>query len=122
MNWLRALAPEAVSAPRRERLGHHFRHAGSYIDLAARNLALAVPVLRRYRRYMKSMHSRPVEIDTVERAVRRLEIEEMALAKESKRSRSVISQTAKVSRVRATMAQAYSSARPNGPPPANSRG
>jgi len=49
-------------APRRERLGHHFKHAGSYLDLAARNLALAVPVLGRYRRYMKSMHSRPVEI------------------------------------------------------------
>ena len=49
-------------APRRERLGHHFKHAASYLDLAARNLSLAVPVLGRYRRYMKSMHSRPVEI------------------------------------------------------------
>lgn len=49
-------------APRRERLRHHFKHAGSYFDLAARNLALAIPVLGRYRRYRRSMHSRPVQI------------------------------------------------------------
>jgi len=49
-------------APRRERLRHHFKHACSYLDLAARNLALAAPVLGRYRRYMRSMHSRPVQI------------------------------------------------------------
>src|SRR4029434_4553930 len=34
-------------------------------------------------RLRMEIDSRPVEIDTVERAVRRLEIEEMALAKES---------------------------------------
>jgi len=51
-------------APRRERLRHHFKHAGSYFGLAAANCALAVPVLLRYRRYLKMMHLRPVEIRT----------------------------------------------------------
>ena len=37
----------------------------------------------RPRRLRMEIDSRPVEIDEVERAVRRLEIEEMALAKES---------------------------------------
>jgi len=49
-------------APRRERLRHHFKHAGSYLGLAVADSALAIPVLRRYRRYMKMMHRRPVEI------------------------------------------------------------
>lgn len=49
-------------APRRERLRHHLRHAGSYVSLAASDLAVAVPALRRYRAYMKSMHRRPVDI------------------------------------------------------------
>ncbi|MEW5901419.1 MAG: hypothetical protein AB1715_08170 [Acidobacteriota bacterium] len=51
-------------APRRERLRHHFKHAGSYLSLAAASSVLAVPVLRKYGRYMKSMHKRPVEIGT----------------------------------------------------------
>ncbi len=49
-------------APKRERLRHHFKHAGSYLGLAAVNAALAVPVLRSYRRYRKAMHRLPVEI------------------------------------------------------------
>ncbi|MFZ2054184.1 MAG: hypothetical protein WAU81_08295 [Candidatus Aminicenantales bacterium] len=49
-------------APRKERLRYHFKHAGSYLGLAAANAALAVPVLRRYRQYRKTMHRRPVEI------------------------------------------------------------
>ena len=51
-------------APRRERLRHHFKHAGSYFGLAAANSALAIPVFLHYRRYMKMMHRRPVEIGT----------------------------------------------------------
>ncbi|OGD36288.1 MAG: hypothetical protein A2V45_13365 [Candidatus Aminicenantes bacterium RBG_19FT_COMBO_58_17] len=51
-------------APRRERLRHHFKHGGSYLGLAAANSALAIPVFLHYRRYMKMMHRRPVEIGT----------------------------------------------------------
>ena len=49
-------------APRRERFRHHLKHAGSYLGLAAADSALAIPALRRYRRYLKMMHRRPVEI------------------------------------------------------------
>jgi hypothetical protein len=49
-------------APRRERLRHHFKHAGSYLTLAAVDTALAVPALRLYRRYMRGMHQVPVEV------------------------------------------------------------
>ncbi|MGB7294068.1 MAG: hypothetical protein WBC70_00630 [Candidatus Aminicenantales bacterium] len=49
-------------APKKERLRHHFKHLGSYLGLAAVNAALAPPVLRRYRKYRKTMHRRPVEI------------------------------------------------------------
>ena len=49
-------------APRRERLRHHLRHAGSYLSLIASDLAVAAPALRRYRATMKSMHRRPVDI------------------------------------------------------------
>jgi len=51
-------------APRRERLRHHFRHAGSYFALAAADGAAAVPALLRYRRNVKVMHRRPVELGT----------------------------------------------------------
>jgi hypothetical protein len=51
-------------APRRERLRHHLKHAGSYFGLTAANSALALPVLRRYRQHMKLMHRRPVELGT----------------------------------------------------------
>jgi hypothetical protein len=51
-------------APRRERLRHHFKHAGSYLSLVTSSSVLALPVLRRYRRYMKRMHTQPVEIRT----------------------------------------------------------
>ena len=49
-------------ASRRERLRHHFKHAASYLGLAAANSAVAIPVLRRCRQYIKMMHRRPVEI------------------------------------------------------------
>ena len=49
-------------APRRERFKHHLNHAGSYIQLAASSLALAVPVLQRYRSYQKNLFQKPVEI------------------------------------------------------------
>lgn len=49
-------------APKKERLRHHFKHAGSYLALAGVNAALAGRVLRRYRKYRKTMHRRPVEI------------------------------------------------------------
>jgi hypothetical protein len=51
-------------APRRERLRHHLKHAESYLALAAADLPLAIPALRRYRRYVQWMHRRPVEIGT----------------------------------------------------------
>jgi hypothetical protein len=49
-------------APRRERLRHHIRHAGSYLSMIARDLAVAAPALKRYRYYMEGMHLRPVEV------------------------------------------------------------
>jgi hypothetical protein len=49
-------------ATRRDRMRHHLRHADGYLRLMALSLGLAVPVLGRYRRYMKTMHRRPVEI------------------------------------------------------------
>lgn len=49
-------------APRRERLRHHFKHAGSYLALAAVDSALAIPALRLYRRNIRRMHRLPVEI------------------------------------------------------------
>jgi hypothetical protein len=51
-------------APRRERLRHHVKHAGSYLALAAADSALILPVLRLYRRNMRRMHRLPVEIGT----------------------------------------------------------
>lgn len=51
-------------APKKERLRHHFKHAGSYLGLAAANASLAVPVLRRYRQLRKTMHRVPVEIES----------------------------------------------------------
>jgi hypothetical protein len=50
-------------ASRRERLRHHIRHAGSYVSLIAQNLALAAPVLKRYRKLKRLMHKTPVEIN-----------------------------------------------------------
>jgi hypothetical protein len=50
-------------APRRERLRHHIRHAGSYVSLITQNLALAAPVLKRYRKLRRAMHKTPVEFD-----------------------------------------------------------
>ncbi|OGD18073.1 MAG: hypothetical protein A2W03_14480 [Candidatus Aminicenantes bacterium RBG_16_63_16] len=49
-------------APRRERIRHHLRHAGGYFSMIATDLAVAVPALKRYRDYLKSMHRRPVDI------------------------------------------------------------
>ncbi len=51
-------------APRRERLRHHVRHAGSYIGLIAQNLVLAAPVLKRYWKLRRVMHQTPVELDS----------------------------------------------------------
>ncbi len=49
-------------APKKERFRHHLKHAGSYLELAAANAAIAVPALRLYRKYRKTMHRRPVEV------------------------------------------------------------
>ncbi len=49
-------------APRRERFWHHFRHAGSYVDLFVSNLSVAIPALRLYRQHTGWMHRRPVEL------------------------------------------------------------
>jgi hypothetical protein len=49
-------------APRRERMRHHLKHAGGYFELAGANLAVAWPALRRYRRYWRTFHQKPLEI------------------------------------------------------------
>ncbi len=49
--------------PRRERLRHHIRHAGSYVSLIGQNLALAAPVLKRYRKLRRAMHKTSVELN-----------------------------------------------------------
>ena len=49
-------------APRRDRLRYHLRHSASYLSLFAKDLAVALPALRRYRSYMKTMHRLPVDI------------------------------------------------------------
>ncbi len=49
-------------APRRQRFWHHFRHAGSYFKLVSSNLAIAIPALRRYHHYRRSMHFQPVDL------------------------------------------------------------
>jgi hypothetical protein len=38
------------------------KHAGGYVELAGSNLAVAFPVLRRYRRYKQTFHQRPVAL------------------------------------------------------------
>lgn len=49
-------------APRRERLKHHFKHAGTYLSLLASNLRKAVPILSLYRLYRKKMYREKVPI------------------------------------------------------------
>ncbi|MGQ9673214.1 MAG: hypothetical protein ACUVV5_08775 [Candidatus Aminicenantales bacterium] len=51
-------------APRHERFWHHFRHAGSYLNLVGLNLAVAISSLHLYRRYKKGMHLHPVELSS----------------------------------------------------------
>lgn len=50
-------------APKSERLGHHFRHLGTYLSLFGDNLYYAAPVLRRYRSYMKTLFGSARDID-----------------------------------------------------------
>ena len=50
-------------APRRERFWHHFGHAAGYVNLAASNLSVAVPALRLYRRYKRTMHRLPADLE-----------------------------------------------------------
>lgn len=50
-------------APKSERLGHHFRHLGSYLSLLGDNLYYAAPVLRRYRNYRKNLFGSALDID-----------------------------------------------------------
>jgi len=49
-------------APRRERLRHHLKHAGSYFGLLGSDLAVAAPALWRYRRYRRASYQKPVEL------------------------------------------------------------
>ncbi len=49
-------------APISERRKHHLKHAGSYVEIAARNLGRAVPVLRRYARIWRTMYASPVTL------------------------------------------------------------
>ncbi len=47
-------------APKSARRRHHLRHAGSYLEIAARNLGRALPILRRYGRTWRTMYTMPV--------------------------------------------------------------
>jgi hypothetical protein len=47
-------------APKSGRRRHHVKHAGSYLEIAARNLGRAVPILRRYARTWRTMYAAPV--------------------------------------------------------------
>jgi len=49
-------------APRSERMKFHLRHAGGYLRLFGSSLRVAVPALRRYRRYRQALYTLPVEI------------------------------------------------------------
>jgi len=49
-------------APRRQRLKHHFQHAGTYFKLAVSNLRRTVPVLSLYRQYRRQMYKHHVQI------------------------------------------------------------
>lgn len=49
-------------APKWARRRRHVRNARDYVALAAKNLALAVPVLRRTRNLLKTVHERPADI------------------------------------------------------------
>ncbi len=49
-------------APRKERLSHHLRHAGSYFSLTSANLRRGVSILRRYRRHWKNIYGTPVSL------------------------------------------------------------
>ena len=50
-------------APKKERFRHHLKHAGSYFQLLGSNLAVAFPVLSRYRRYWRSIYRKNVSLD-----------------------------------------------------------
>ncbi len=49
-------------APKKERLRHHFRHAGSYFPLLFSNLRKLLPGLRLYRKYGKFQYREKVRI------------------------------------------------------------
>jgi len=49
-------------APKSARRWHHLRHAGSYVEIAARNVGRAVPILRRYARTWRTMYQAPVAL------------------------------------------------------------
>lgn len=49
-------------AGRAERRRHHLKHAGSYFEIAAANLRLAIPAIRRYRRLWRDMYAAPADI------------------------------------------------------------
>ena len=49
-------------AIRKERLRHHFKHAGTYVGLLISNTRKLIPILLRYRQYRKKMYQEQVEI------------------------------------------------------------
>lgn len=50
-------------APKKERLRHHFKHAGSYFSLFFSNMRKVMPGLRLYRKYRKFQYREKVRID-----------------------------------------------------------
>ena len=50
-------------APRKERLKYHLEHRSTYFSLLAKNLRLALPVLKLYRKYRKNMYKQPVKLE-----------------------------------------------------------
>jgi len=49
-------------APKSARRQHHLRHAGSYLEIAARNLGRGFPIIRRYARTWRAMYAAPVTL------------------------------------------------------------
>lgn len=49
-------------APRKERLKHHLKRAGTYMSLFVSNLRRAAPILAHYRQYRKKMYKEQVQI------------------------------------------------------------
>ncbi len=55
-NWNHYSEQPDISIPRKNRIWHHLKHAGSYFSLTAANLWKAAAVIPLYRRYRRTMY------------------------------------------------------------------